>query len=177
MDSSGRSAEHLVLVGMMGSGKTTVGRAAARRLGRPFFDSDAQVEAKLGKTVAQIWRDSGEPAFRGFESEVLREALASPVPAVIAAAGGVVLSPDNRELLAGSGRVVWLRVRPETSAQRVKGSTHRPLLDGDVEATLARLAHQREPLYSEVSDAVVDVDGLDVDTVVDRVLDGWAAAS
>lgn len=170
MDSSHPSTDHLILVGMMGSGKTTVGRALAARLGRPFFDSDNQVELDSGKTVAEIWRESGEAAFRSLESEALREAVQSPVPAVIAAAGGVVLSAPNRAILAKGGTVVWLRVRPETSAVRVRSGSHRPLLDEHAEATLRRLEEERGRLYAEVADIVVDVDDFSVDQVVEQVL-------
>ena len=83
---------HLVLVGMMGTGKTTVGTVLAQRLGRPLIDSDAEVEARTGRTVREIFETDGEAAYRALETEALVDALASPVPAVIAAAGGVVLA-------------------------------------------------------------------------------------
>src|SRR3954469_21600548 len=97
---------------MMGSGKTTLGQALAARLGRPFLDSDEQVEAATGRTVREIFEVDGEAAYRVLESKVLCEALASGPPAVIAAAGGTVLSADNRAAMRASAEVVWLRADP-----------------------------------------------------------------
>ena len=167
-------ARHVVLVGMMAVGKTTVGQALAERLGRPFLDSDQMVEQRTGRTVREIFEAEGEPAYRLLETAVLVEALASPEPAVIAAAGGVVLAAANRAALKAPGpTVIWLRAPVEVLAQRVAtagGPGHRPLLDGDAPTALARLAEAREPLYREVADVVVDVDALGPDTVLARVL-------
>ena len=154
---------------MMGSGKTTVGRALAARRGWAFLDSDAEIEARTGRTVAQIWAADGEPAFRALESQVLAEALASSVPAVVAAAGGCVLDPSNRALLRADGPVVWLRARPATLERRVTSGNHRPLLDVDPAAVLARLASERHDLSAEVADVAVDVDDLGAEEVVDRI--------
>lgn len=143
---------------MMASGKTTIGRALARRLGRPFVDSDAQIEARTGMTVREIFEREGEPAFRKLETEALRDALALEEPCVIAAAGGVVLSEENRRLLESAGRVVWLRADPGLLAGRVRAGDHRPLLDDDPAITMRRLAAEREPLYAAVADTVLDVD-------------------
>ena len=162
---------HLVLVGMMGSGKTTVGRAIAARLGRPLLDSDAMIEAREGRTVRDIFRSDGEDAFRLVEAAVLAEALAWPEMAVIAAAGGVVLRPENRRLLHDSrARVVWLRADPGLLADRVKGGSHRPLIDDDPEATLRQMYDDRAEMYREVADAIVTVDNRSVNEVVEAVL-------
>ena len=162
---------HLVLVGMMGSGKTTVGRAIAARLGRPLLDSDAMIEAREGRTVRDIFRSDGEDAFRLVETAVLAEALAWPEMAVIAAAGGVVLRPENRRLLHDSrARVVWLRADPGLLADRVKGGSHRPLIDDDPEATLRQMYDDRAEMYREVADAIVTVDNRSVNEVVEAVL-------
>jgi 5-deoxy-5-amino-3-dehydroquinate synthase len=158
-----------VLIGMMGAGKTTVGRALAARRGWSFVDSDAQIEARTGRTVAQIWAAEGEPAFRRLESEVLAEALAAEDPSVVAAAGGVVLDPVNRARIRQAGPVVWLRADPATLARRVRKGDHRPLLDSGPAEVLARLAAERGDLYAELADLVVDVDGLSADEVVDRI--------
>ena len=109
--------QHVVLVGLMGTGKTTVGRALAERLHRRLLDSDLLIEARTGRTVRQIFQDEGEPAFRALETEVLIEALAQTTPSVIAAAGGVVLSEQNRRALkAAPAKVVWLRAEPDRCA-------------------------------------------------------------
>jgi shikimate kinase len=163
--------EHLVLIGMMGSGKSTVGRRIASRLGRPFLDSDEAIEQQTGRTVAQIFADEGEPAFRSLETEVLSEMLDRDAPAVIAAAGGTVLDAGNRSHMRRRATVVWLRADPSVLTGRVRSGTHRPLLDDDPEGVLHRLATEREQLYRETADRVVDVDDLPPGAVVEAVLD------
>ena len=161
----------IVLVGMMGSGKTTVGRVLASRLRCDLLDTDAVVEAREGRTVRDIFAADVEEAFREIESEVLSELLSRPGASVIAAAGGVVLRQQNRDALRASGaRVVWLSADPGMLADRVKGGVHRPLLDGDPEGTLRRMYEQREAMYREVADVIVTVDGRSVTDVVDAVL-------
>jgi shikimate kinase len=162
---------HVVLVGMMGAGKTTIGRGVAEALGRPLVDSDEQVEARTGRTVREIFETDGEPAYRALEREALRAALDAPEPAVIAAAGGVVLDPVNRMALAAAGTVVWLRADPAVLAARVDNDQdHRPLLADDPDGTLRRLDAERRALYAEVADHVVDVDDLDPDQAAAAVL-------
>jgi shikimate kinase len=163
--------KHVVLVGMMGAGKSSVGRRVAARLVWPFSDSDAVVELRYGRTVAAIWRDDGEEAFRVMETDALREALEDPTPSVIAAAGGTVLDAKNRKAMQEADAVViWLRADPDTLAGRVRHGDHRPLLDDDAATTLRRLNDERVELYTEVADAVIDVDDLDLDEAVARVL-------
>lgn len=154
----------------MGSGKSTVGRQLASRLGWAFLDSDAMVEASTGSTVAELFESDGEVTFRAEESRVLAEALASGTPAVVSAAGGSVLSKANRGLLATQAIVVWLRAEPSTLATRVQPGGHRPLLGADHAVALAELDAVRRPLYEEVADVVVDVDDLDPPRVADRIL-------
>ena len=163
-------ADRLVLVGMMGAGKTTVGRELAARLGWQFLDSDAMVEASTGAGVAELFATRGEEAFRAEESRVLAEALAAPTASVVSAAGGVVLDPANRRLLAGADAVVWLRAEPATLAARVGTGTGRPLLDDGPADALRRLDAVRRPLYAEVADVVIDVDDLEPSMVADRIL-------
>jgi shikimate kinase len=162
--------DHVVLVGMMGSGKTTVGRQLAAALGRQLVDSDAQVEARTGRTVRQIFEADGEAAYRQLEREALVAALDGAEPSVVAAAGGVVLDPANRAVLRSAGTVVWLRADPEVLAGRVsRGRDHRPLLGDDPRAALVRLDAERRPLYEEVAEHVVDVDDLTTPQVVATV--------
>jgi len=151
---------------MMASGKTSVGKRLARSKGWEFFDSDGQIEALTGRTVAEIWRTDGEPAFRRLEARVLADALASSTSRVIAAAGGTVLDPENRRLIGRHHPVVWLRARPETLAGRLGAATHRPLLDKDPAGALRALDGLRRPFYEEVADLVVDVDDLTAEQVV-----------
>ncbi len=171
----GAVAKHVVLVGMMGAGKSAVGRRVAARLVRPFSDSDTVVEDRMGRTVGEIWRTDGEAAFRQLEAEALQSALTDPTPSVIAAAGGTVLDAGNRAALeAADNVVIWLRADPAILLGRVRHGDHRPLLDEDPEGVLQRLHEERIELYTEVADVVIDVDDLDLDEVAARVLEAIA---
>jgi shikimate kinase len=162
---------HLVLIGLTGSGKTTIGRLAAERLGRPFLDTDAMIEQRTGRSVRAIFAEDGEPTFRDLESLVLSEALASPTPSVIAAAGGIVVREANRAALAVSdARVVWLCGGPSAVVDRVRTGSHRPLLDADPDAMLQKMWSEREPLYREVADAIVGIEGRSIHEVLEAVL-------
>jgi shikimate kinase len=155
----------------MGSGKSTVGRLLAQRLHRPFLDSDEMVEARTGRTVREIFETDGEAAYRPLETDALRAALDSPEPAVIAAAGGVVLSAVNREALKErAGKVVWLRASPALLVERALRQDHRPLLERDPAATMAQMAADRTGLYTAVADEVIDIDDLTPEQVADRVV-------
>lgn len=165
-------ARHLVLVGLMGVGKTTVGAILAQRLDRELVDSDLRIEALTGRTVKQILAEGGVAALRRHEAAALFDALADPEPRVIAAAGGVVLDRHDRRRLADAGAdVVWLTGDPELLGPRTETRGHRPWLDDDPVGTLQRMYAERAPLYREVADHVVAVDGLAPDEVADRVLE------
>ncbi len=162
---------HLVLVGLMGVGKSTVAAAVAKRLRRPLVDTDREVERRTGRSVREIFAEDGEAAFREMEADVVRDALASERPAVIAAAGGVVLSEASRALLRRPGaRVVWLCATPGLLHQRVQRSGHRPLLDHDPVGTLQRMYDERGALYKEVADLIVSVDNRTVADIAEAVL-------
>ena len=175
-------AEHLLLVGMMGAGKSTVGRIVAARLGRVHIDTDEEVERIAGSSVSAIFSAHGEAWFRAEESRVVASVLAGAVPAVISVGGGAVLDPVTRLALRARGTVVWLRARPETLARRVGGTGDRPLLAAEAggpaaegpTAVLARLEAERRPMYEEVASTVIDVDGLTPEAVVDWVVAGVA---
>jgi shikimate kinase len=152
------ATRHVVLVGLMGVGKSTVGRRLAKELGRPFADVDEQVELRAGATIPQIFRTDGEDRFRRIETETLADLLGRPSPLVIAAGGGAVTGAANRAALAAAGAyVVWLRASAEFLAGRTD-PTHRPLLADDPEGTLGRLLAERTPYYEEVADVAVDVE-------------------
>jgi shikimate kinase len=161
----------ILLVGMMGCGKTTTGSLVARRLGWDYRDSDADVETLTGRTVPEIFASDGEAAFRKVEAEVLATACTGERPVVVAVAGGAVLNADNRRLIHACGTVVWLRAQPQRLAERVGDGAGRPLLEGDKAEIMARLLAERAPHYAEVADAVIDVDHLTPNQVVERVLD------
>jgi shikimate kinase len=162
--------DRIILVGMMGAGKTTVGGALAACLGWDHLDSDEQVMARTGRTVPELFAERGEAAFRAEEALALAEALSGDHPVVVSAAGGVVLSAENRGLLARSGSVVWLRADPQLLVQRVGQGRGRPLLDEDPASRLVDLYEVRRPLYESVAEVTVDVDGLTPAEVVDRIL-------
>lgn len=148
---------HVVLVGMPGAGKSSVGRRLARELGRPFADADEQLELHSGRTIPQIFRDDGEATFRRLETQMLSELLTRHTPLVIAAGGGAVISEDNRVLLSNYSVVVWLRGTAEFLVGRTD-PTHRPLLSEDPTAAYERLDRERSHLYETVADEIVDIE-------------------
>ena len=151
-------APHVVLVGLMATGKTTIGKRLANRLDRPFVDADGELEARSGLSVRELFEKEGEAGFRRLESELLDELLAAPEPHVIATGGGVVVTPENRERLKGAGFfVVWLDADPAFLASRAADKSTRPLLDGDPVGTLKRLSSERAPWYAEVADVRIDI--------------------
>jgi shikimate kinase len=161
----------VLLIGMMGAGKSTTGHLLAERLGWPYLDSDDEILRLTGRTVPEIWKDEGEAAFRTQESRVLAEATTSDGPVVIAVAGGAVLDPENRARIRGAGLVVWLRAGVAELVRRVGPGTGRPLLEGGPAAALERLSEIRAPIYAELADLVFDVDRMAPPQVVDRVVD------
>jgi shikimate kinase len=159
----------VVLVGIMGSGKSTVGALVAARTGRTFVDVDVVITAETGKTVRELWEGGGEAAYRSLESEAVLRTLRDHTPSVLAAPGGVVLDPVVRAALAGTF-VVWLRTRPTTLAGRVHPGDHRPLLGERPAETLAVMAEERSDLYRQLATAIVDTDGRTPDDVADVVV-------
>lgn len=149
---------HVVLVGLMGSGKSTVGALVAERTGRAFVDVDVVIAQDTGKTVRALWEEGGEAAYRRLESEAVLRVLRDDTPSVLAAPGGVVLDPRVRAALIGSF-VVWLRTSPTTLADRVRAGDHRPLLGDHPAETLAAMAAARSDLYEQVATATINTDG------------------
>lgn len=157
----------IVLVGAPGSGKSTVGALLAERLGCEFVDVDAEIEDRTGRTIAEIFADDGEPAFRALEEETTTELLGRG--GVLSLGGGAVLSATTRAALSGH-RVVWLRVSASTAVSRVGLNDARPLLLGNVRGRLIKLLAERAPLYAEVATEQVATDVLSPDAVVDSLL-------
>jgi shikimate kinase len=166
---------HLILVGLPGAGKTTVGRAVAEKLGRPFLDFDEEIERRKGVRVADIFGRRGESYFRSLERALTEELVAAPAM-VLAPGGGWITVPGVVALLRPPGRIIHLRVRPETAIVRLgKNMADRPLLRvPDPLAALQHLLERREPYY-RCADAVLDVDLLDVQQVTEIVarVAGW----
>jgi shikimate kinase len=146
---------NIILVGMMGSGKTTMGRALARHLGKEFVDSDEEIQRRTGVTIPHIFDIEGEEGFRQRERLVIED-LARRENMVLATGGGAVLLAENRAILQRSGIVVYLRAGVHHLWQRTRHDRNRPLLqEGDPHAKLTALLQQREPLYLEVADIVI----------------------
>ena len=163
-----RSA-HIVLIGMMGVGKSTVGRRVAKKLDRPFFDSDDEVVSRTGRPVAEIFATDGESAFRSIEADVMAELLDSPIPSVIAAAGGSVLNVATQTRLRDAGAVIWMQAPVNVLVDRTSRGTHRPALATDPRATLLQMETDREALYRELADFTVDC-AAPIDTVVASII-------
>ncbi len=155
------STRGVVLVGPMGSGKSTVGRALARRLGGPHVDTDELVASRVGSSIEAIFADEGEAEFRAYECDALHSAL-SGGPRVISTGGGIVASKSNRRLLTGSDAlVVWLDASIEALLSRVGEGRHRPLLSGgSVQADLETKVSERADGYREVADLRIDTSEL-----------------
>ena len=168
-----RNAGNVYLVGMMGAGKTTVGRLLARRLKLRFIDCDQELERRCGVKIPLIFEIEGEPGFRARESQVLAE---------LAALDGVVLSEENRRRLAERGTVVYLRATPEDLHERVRHDRNRPLLaGGDALARLRELHAQRDALYRATADIVVDTGKQTVlaltRELIDKLGERWKASA
>lgn len=157
-----------LLVGAPGAGKTTVGKALAAKLGVDFRDTDEDIVALAGKAIADIFVDDGEEAFRVLETQALRSAIASS-DGVLSLGGGVVMRPENRELLAGQP-VVWLEVSLADAVARVGMGTNRPLLLGNVRGRLLELLTERTPVYESVSTIRVSTSHRTVPQIVNDIL-------
>lgn len=164
------SRPHILLVGLPGAGKSTVGRRAAERTGRAFLDFDAEIERRQGRTVAQIFAESGEPFFRRLERELTAE-VAEFGGMILAPGGGWIADPENVARLGGSARLVWLKVRPSVALARMKQEVAaRPLLmRPDPLAELKKLLEQREALYAK-AEHLINTELVTLDQAVDRVV-------
>ena len=155
-DASAPRAPSIFLVGLMGAGKTTVGRALAQRCGLRFVDSDHEIERREGCTIAELFARDGEAAFRDREAEVIDE-LTQLDGIVLATGGGAVLREASRAALHSRGSVVYLRANPDELANRTRHDRSRPLLQGvDARARLRELFRARDPLYREAAHFVID---------------------
>jgi shikimate kinase len=164
------AATRIVLIGLMGAGKTAVGRRLARQLAVPFLDADEEIVRAAGLSVADFFARFGEPAFRDAERQTIARLLREP-SMVLATGGGAFLDPATRRAIEAAGAVsVWLRADLDLLVERTAGRTHRPLLNtGDPRRTLARLMQERYPIYA-LADRVVDAADVPVDLTVERVL-------
>ncbi|WP_435009751.1 shikimate kinase [Tundrisphaera lichenicola] len=170
----------LALVGYRGTGKSTVGRIVAERLGRDFADADREVEALAGRSIRSIFEEDGEPAFREWESRVLLDLTARLVGGVVATGGGAVLSEANRQALRNFGLVAWLSADPESLLHRLRSSRRgvedRPsLTPAGTLGEIAEVLQARTPLYQEAAHVIIPTDGRTPEQVADAVLEAWIA--
>ncbi|NOD63545.1 MULTISPECIES: shikimate kinase [unclassified Ruegeria] len=176
-DTQGRFHLHktVVLVGMMGAGKTAVGRALAACLGVPFLDSDAEIESAANMTIPEIFERDGEPFFRAKETQVIGRLLEEK-KGILSTGGGAFLQPQNRLAISQKGASVWLRADLNVLWNRVRHKDTRPLLrTADPYATLKALYEARVPVYAE-ADLIAESDGeTSIENMVDRVVDALLA--
>lgn len=165
-----KNTNNIFLVGLMGAGKTTVARILARRLDRAFYDTDHEIERRTGVKIPVIFDIEGETGFRAREEQTLAE-LAAQDNIVLATGGGIVLSTVNRALLMERGVVVYLRAQPRDLWYRTRHDKNRPLLQtADPLGRLQELFEQRDPLYTEVADIIVDTGRPNVGPLVTQLL-------
>ncbi len=172
-----RLKKTVVMVGMMGAGKTSVGTALARHLGVPFLDSDEEITRAASRSIAEIFERDGEPFFRARETEVLARLLRA-APSVLSTGGGAFLSDRNRAMITESGVSVWLRADLELLWQRVRHKTTRPLLrTANPRETLRALYEARVPFYAQADVIVDSLVDLSVDAMALRVADALMVRS
>ncbi|MFC5652164.1 shikimate kinase [Paenibacillus solisilvae] len=159
---------HIVLVGFMGTGKSTIGELLAKRLGCDVIGIDEEIERRAGKRIPEIFASKGETAFREGETEALRDALQSNHRRVISTGGGAVLAERNRELMITHGLVIALKADAEQIIARVSKDSSRPLLQGDVSERVHKLLEDRKYAY-DFAHKTIDTTQLSVDDVVDQI--------
>lgn len=159
----------LVLVGLMGAGKSSIGKRLAQRLGVPFIDADAEIEKAAGRTIPEIFQDLGEGAFRDGERRVIKRLLTERTPHVLATGGGAFMAEDTRAAIAANAYSLWLKADLDVLFERVSRRSNRPLLKtDDPKSTLQSLMDHRYPVYSE-ADLVVETRRVPIETTVDKV--------
>lgn len=159
-------AGNLFLIGLMGAGKTTVGKILAKRLHWPFFDSDHEIEARTGVRIPIIFEIEGEEGFRNREVETIAE-LVTMNNVVLATGGGAVLRAENQQALKSHGTVIYLRANVDDLYERTKHDRNRPLLQtADPKARLQALFEQRDPIYRQLADVVIDTSRQNVNSLV-----------
>jgi shikimate kinase len=165
---------NIVLIGYRATGKTTLARLLAERLGWQWIDADVEIERRAGKSIARVFAEDGEPAFRDLESQVIAD-LCQRERLVVAAGGGATVRPQNREAMRANGRVVWLTAAPGTILDRMLGDATTPdrrpsLTDKDPLAEIVGLLARREPIYREAAHVIVDSEGKTPEQVAEEVL-------
>ena len=161
----------LYLIGFMGSGKSTVSRHMSRALNVPKIEMDEVLAERAGKSITQIFAEDGEEVFRQMETALLRE-IGAGEPALVSCGGGVVLRPENVEIMKTTGTILMLSATPQTIFQRVRHSTKRPILNGNMNVEfIAELMTKRDPAYRAAADVTVSIDGKTSDIVAKELVE------
>jgi len=161
--------DNIFFVGLMGAGKTTIGKLLAKKLKKNFYDTDHEIEKKLGVKVSVIFELEGEEGFRKRETQMIDE-LTNKKDIILATGGGAVLSEENRRLLKERGKVIYLNAKPQHLAKRMAFDKDRPLLQkGNILETLNNLYQERHPLYLGVSSFVVDTGQQKTQTIINKI--------
>ena len=166
--------QSIIFIGYRGTGKTTVASTLAKRLGVPVFDSDIEIEHSAGKSIAEIFAQDGEPAFRDREESVIAEILARPNISVLATGGGAILRTDTRKRLRQAGQVIWLTATPETILRRISSDaateTMRPNLTSlPMYEEIVTVFNQRKPLYAETAHETIETDFQTIEEIVVKI--------
>ena len=166
--------KNIVLIGFMGSGKTTTGKALKEKTDMTFVDTDELIEAYEGCKISEIFANKGEAYFRRLENETLKELLESTDNKVISTGGGIITNQDNIPLLKQLGKVYYLKIKPETVVKRLEGDKTRPLLMGENKLVkVEQLMSGRKELYEMAADKTIDTDYLSVNEIVDLILENF----
>ena len=166
--------KNIVLIGFMGSGKTTIGKALEKKTDMAFVDTDELIEAYEGCKISNIFADKGETYFRRLENETLKKLVTGTNFKIISTGGGIVINKVNIPLLKQLGKVFYLRIKPETVVERLEGDKTRPLLIGeDKLVKVEQLMTDRKELYEMAADKTIDTDGLSVSEIVGKILEDF----
>ena len=163
--------KNIFLIGFMGSGKSTIARLLAKETGKELIEMDETIEAEAGCSINQIFEDHGEGYFRDLESELVAR-IADKGATVVSCGGGAVLRAENVETMKKNGTIVYLSATPETIYKRVRNSTHRPLLNGNMNVEyITQLMEKRLPIYEHAADVVVDVNDKEKREIVKKIIE------
>ena len=162
---------NIYLIGFMGTGKSTVSKQLAAKLGWKLLDTDAYIEEKQNRKIRDIFATEGETAFRDMETKALQE-IAEMDNEVVSCGGGIVLRRENAEIMRQSGRIILLNASPETVFERVRFGNDRPLLNGNMNVEyISQLMNKRMPLYEYAADSVIDTDGRSILEIAEKIID------